>query len=110
VPLTLLGALVVAAFVGLPLALFVHGLTRRPLIAAVTALLVLTVLVGGVVRGLRATTRTLPPHVSQTADQAATMTTDKVAPATAGAPLSLPDLMARDPQVAAADHRLVLES
>ena len=53
VPLTLLGAFVVGAFVGLPLALFVHGLTGRPLIAAVTALLVLTLLVGGVIRGLR---------------------------------------------------------
>ena len=110
VPLTLLGGLVVGAFVGLPLALFVHGLTRRPLVAAVTALLVLTVLVGGVVRGLRATTRTLPPHASQTAGHAAPITTDEVTPATAGAPLSLADLMARDPQVATADHRLVLES
>ncbi len=110
VSLTLLGALVVGAFVGLPLALFVHGLTRRPLIAAVTALLVLTVLVGGVVRGLRATTRTLPPHASQTADHAATTTTDEVTPATAEAPLSLADLMARDPQVVATDHRLVLDS
>ena len=110
VPLTLLAAFVVGAFVGLPLALFVHGLTGRPLIAAVTALLVLTLLVGGVIRGLRATTRRLPPRASQTGDHAATMTTDEVTAATAGAPLSLADLMARDPQVVATDHRLVLES
>jgi hypothetical protein len=110
VSLTLLGTLVVGAFVGLPLALFVHGLTRRPLVAVVAALLVLMMLVGGVVRGLRATTRTVPPHATQAADHVATMTTDEVTPATGGAPLSLADLMARDPQVVATDHRLVLES
>ncbi len=63
-----LSALVVSCFIGVPLALFVHGFTHAPMIAGAIAAIALGAFFGGVVMGLRATTRTPGASTSEAID------------------------------------------
>ena len=105
-----IGLLVVFSFVGVPLALFVNDLTSHPLIAGLIAGTAMALLFGGVVMGLRATTRRPVTNACQSVDLLAKAKPDVVSSRTrAVAPLSIVDLMAICPLGITADDREVLE-
>lgn len=108
IPLSLL---VVFSFVGVPLALFVNDLTSHFLVAGLIAGTVLASLFGGVVMGLRATTRRPLTSAHQSVDLLTNAKPNVVLPRARGvAPLSIADLMAICPLGATADDRQLLES